>query len=96
MTPRITLEEVIKVLTTVLVVNTLFALLLFPWVTDEDISNLPKEPFDRFLTLFYFGVATFTTVGFGDVVAKSRRLKIIISLYILLAISGATSFFFRF
>ena len=93
---RITGKEVLTVFGTVVFVNFLFALFLFPWVTDEDISNLPKKGFDRFLTLFYFGIASFTTTGYGDVVAKSRRLKILIIIYILLAISGAASFFFNF
>jgi len=93
---RIKLEEVLKVFGVALLVNFLFALFLFPWVTNEDISNLPNNGFDRFLTLFYFGIASFTTTGYGDVVAKSRRLKILIILYILLAVSGAASFFFNF
>jgi hypothetical protein len=96
---RIKAEEVLKVFTTILVVNLLFATLLYPWVTDEDIENLPTDPVDRWLTLFFFGVTSFATIGFGEfgsVRVKSRRLKILIIVYILLAISGAASFFFDF
>jgi hypothetical protein len=93
---RITGREVIQVFGVVFLANFIFACLLFPWVTDEDITNLPKNGFDRFVTLFYFGIASFTTTGYGDVTAKSTRLKICITLYILLAISGAISFLFNF
>lgn len=96
---RIKAEEVLKVFTTILVANIVFAALLYPWITEEDIENLPIEPVDRWLTLFFFGVTSFATIGFGEygsVRVKSRRLKILITFYILLAISGAVSFFFDF
>lgn len=96
---RIKAEEVLKVFTTILLANVVFAVLLYPWVTEEDIENLPIEPVDRWLALFFFGVTSFATIGFGEygsVRVKSRRLKILITFYILLAISGAVSFFFDF
>lgn len=96
---RITFEEVSKIFIAILAMNTLFAAVLFPWVTENDIEKLPKDPFDKFLTLFFFAFVSFTTIGFGEygnIRVKSRRLKIITMFYILLAISGAASFFFNF
>ncbi len=96
---RIKFQEIVKVFTTIVLANLLFALFLFPWVTKEDIKNLPEESTEKFLALFFMGVAAFATIGFGqfgDIQIISRRLKIITTVYILLAISGAASFFFDF
>jgi hypothetical protein len=73
----------------VILVNLIFALILFPWATDKDINGLVGSNIDKFITLFYFGVTIFTTSGFGDVYAKSNKLKIFITLYMLLVISFA-------
>lgn len=96
---RVTFKEVMTVFTAALLINILFAAFLYPWVTEEDIENLPQDSWNRFLTLFFFSVTSFTTIGFGEygaVHVKSLRLKMIITVYILLAISGAASFFFNF
>lgn len=96
---RIKAHEVLKVFTATLLYNAAFALILYTWVTDDDIENLPKEPSERAWTLFFFAVTSFTTIGFGEfgtVRLKSKRLKIVVTLFILLAISGAASFFFEF
>jgi hypothetical protein len=92
-------DEIVKVFTVTLLVNIVFALFLYLWVTNEDIENLPNEPVDRAWTLFFLAVTSFTTIGFGEfggIRLKSRRLKIVITFFILLAISGAVSFFFDF
>ena len=97
--PRITFKEVMTVFTAALLINIAFAAFLFAWVTDEDIEHLPQDSWNRFLTLFFFAVTSFTTIGFGEygsVRVKSLRIKMIITIYILLAISGAASFFFNF
>jgi quinol-cytochrome oxidoreductase complex cytochrome b subunit len=93
---RITGQEVMKVFFVALAVNTLFSLFLMTWVTKKDISNLPEEPFNKFLHLFYFSVVSFTTTGYGDITPKSNRLKIVMVVYLLLIIAGAFSFFFDF
>jgi hypothetical protein len=96
---RIKAEEVFKVFVATLLYNLAFTLFLYPWVTENDIENLPKEPSEKAWTLFFFSVTSFTTIGFGEfgsIKLKSRRLKIIVTLFILLAISGAASFFFDF
>jgi hypothetical protein len=96
---RIKGEEVFKVFTATLLYNVAFALFLYLWVTDDDIENLPKEPSERAWALFFVAVTSFTTIGFGEfgsIRVKSRRLKIGVTFFILLAISGAASFFFDF
>lgn len=59
----------------------MFAVALYPWVTDDDISNLPKNPVDRFLSLVYFSVTTFTSTGYGDIAPKSTRAKMVLTAY---------------
>jgi len=93
---QIKLSEITKVVSVAVVVNVLFASLLFFWVTTEDIEELPNNPIDKFITLFTFGLATFTTSGFVNTNAKSRRLKIVSALYVILVISGLLGFFFNF
>ncbi len=77
----------------VIILNLLFVLILFPWVTDKDINGLIGSNFDKFITLFYFGVTIFTTTGFGDIYAKSNKLKLIVTLYMLLVVSVVINFY---
>lgn len=93
---KVTLEEITKVLTTAVLINTLFTFFLLSWVTKNDISGLPDDLGERFIHLFYFSVVSFTTTGYGDITPKSSRLKIVLTLYLLLVIAGAFSFFFNF
>lgn len=96
---RLQAKEVLQVFTATLLYNVAFTLFLYSWVTDNDIENLPKDPSERALTLFFFSVTSFTTIGFGEfgsIQVKSTRLKLVVTFFILLAISGAASFFFDF
>jgi hypothetical protein len=93
---RIEASEIFKVLVTAVVVNTFFAVFLMTWVTKDDLSSLPDDLGDRFIHLFYFGVVSFTTTGYGDITPKSNRLKIVMACYLLLVIAGVFSYFFRF
>jgi hypothetical protein len=93
---RIEASEIFKVLVTAVVVNTFFAVFLMTWVTKDDLSSLPDDLGDRFIHLFYFGVVSFTTTGYGDIKPKSNRLKIVMACYLLLVIAGVFSYFFRF
>ena len=89
-------SEIYKVIMIAVLLNLAFAVSLFFWVTEDDISELPSDPLDKFLTLFTFGLATFTTSGFVNTNAKSRRLKILSALYVILVISGFLGYFFNF
>jgi hypothetical protein len=69
----------IKLVAILLAINFAFAVFLYSWVTDDDISNLPKDPKERFVTLLYFTVTTSTTTGYGDIVPKSTRARMLSS-----------------
>lgn len=56
---------------------------------DED-GNSPK-PMDSMVKVFYYGMTTLTTIGYGDFLPKSVSEKIIISFTML---SGVTVFSF--
>jgi hypothetical protein len=64
-----------KLVAILLVVNFVFAAFLYSWATDDDISNLPKDPKERFWALLYFTVTTSTSTGYGDIVPKSIRAR---------------------
>jgi hypothetical protein len=78
-----------QVLIGLFAISVIFALVMYPWVTDDDMSGLPKKPLDRFVSLMYFSVTTFTSTGYGDIVAKSNRAKIIVSMYMAVAFATA-------
>lgn len=90
------LSEIIRLSTSILFINIIFAFLLLIWVTDNDINGLPSNMLERFISLFYFGVTTVTTTGYGDIYAKSARMRIIISIYMILTMTGIISFLFTF
>ena len=69
----------IKLVAILLVVNFAFATFLYSWATDDDISNLPKDPKERFMALVYFTVTTSTSTGYGDIVPKSIRARMVSS-----------------
>jgi hypothetical protein len=81
-------QHVLLVVGVAIGLNVLFALFLLAWVNDRDISNLPPRPFDRFITLFYFSVMTFTTTGYGDILPRSRRARIAVSFFTILLYAG--------
>jgi len=89
-------NEIITCITYILTINLLFSLFLFSWVTDDDVSNLPKSPTERFISIFYYLITTFTTTGYGDIYAKSNRMKLIISFYMISVFSLTVSFLFEF
>ena len=88
---NISKKEIIKLSGFAILINLIFTLFLFSWVTDDDITGLPKNKTERFISLFYYGVTTFTTTGYGDICAKSSRMKLVISFYMILIFSGITS-----
>ena len=93
---KITFKEIKKISIFIIAVNVLLSLFLFLWVTDDDINGLPKNNMDRIISLFYYSITTFTTTGYGDVYAKSNRMKILSSLYMILIFSVTGSFLFDF
>ena len=71
------LASVVQLIVALLIVNVIFSAFLYSWVTDDDITNLPKKPSERFMAIFYYNVTTSTTTGFGDIVPKSTRARAI-------------------
>lgn len=69
-------KSVAQLLVILLVVNVIFSAFLYSWVTDEDITNLPKKPSERFMALLYYNVTTSTSTGYGDIVPKSTRARV--------------------
>ena len=53
---------------------------------DHSVKN-EKENYtytDNLISVIYFGLTTHTTVGFGDIIPRTNRLKTLISIHILL------------
>jgi hypothetical protein len=65
-----------QLLIILLIGNVIFSAFLYSWVTDEDITNLPKKPSERFMAIFYYNVTTSTSTGYGDIVPKSTRARV--------------------
>lgn len=92
----ITIKEVIKCILFILCFNIIFSIYLFLWTTNDDLNNIPEDSLDRFISLFYYSVTTFTTTGYGDIYPKSNRMKIIMSFYMIIIYSLTVSFLFHF
>jgi hypothetical protein len=93
---RVVIHEIIKAAVTIILINVLFAALLMPWVTEKDIHGLPVNVQDRPIALFYFGITTFTTTGYGDIYPTSDRMRLCICLYVVTVFSLTASFFYDF
>ena len=73
----------VKLILAILASVLLFTLFLLSWVTDEDMKGLSKDPINRFVDLFYFVVACFSTTGFGDIYAQSSKARMSVAIYML-------------
>ena len=93
---KVLINEIVKAAVSIVLINVLFTALLMPWVTENDIYGLPLNIHDRPISLFYFGITTFTTTGYGDMYPKSDRMKLCICLYVVVVASLTASFFFDF
>jgi hypothetical protein len=98
MAVKITIKEISKLFFGAFIINLIYATFLFFWAKDSDLKGLPSvmSPFDKFVNMFYFAIATFTTTGYGDISPASTRMKIINVFYMLLVLSGLASFLFKF
>ena len=79
----------IKLAAALLATNLAFAVCLFPWVTDDDFTGLHKNGPERFADLFYFSVASFSTAGTGDIVPKTTRSRMAVTLFLLFVVGSA-------
>ena len=90
---KVTFNEVAKVALFAIIFNFLVSLFLFTWVTDDDLNNIPEAPLSRFVSIFYYSITTFSTTGYGDITAKSNRMKLFTSLYMILVFAVTIVFF---
>jgi hypothetical protein len=70
------IKDVAQLMILILIANLIFSLFLYSWVTDNDITNLPKNKRERFMAILYFSITTSTSTGYGDIVPKSVRARI--------------------
>lgn len=89
---KLTTREIFIAMSYILVLNVFLTLLLVFWVTDDDLNNLPESWGDRFISILYYLITTFTTTGYGDIYAKSSRMKLIISAYMITVCALTASF----
>ena len=93
---KIRLEELVICITYIIMINLFFTIIIFSWVTDDDLNNIPEGLTERFVSIFYYLITTFTTTGYGDIYAKSVRMKLFISAYMIIVFSLTVSFLFDF
>lgn len=70
------IKDIAQLMILILIANLIFSLFLYSWVTDNDITNLPKNKRERFMAILYFSITTSTSTGYGDIVPKSVRARI--------------------
>lgn len=87
-------KKVVYLIGLTLLINFLFALLLFIIMEDRDFQgSIPKhDPLQKFLTLFYFSLTTFTTTGYGDIVPMSLRTRLLTSIFMIVIYSATILF----
>ena len=93
---KVSLREVFIFCSFIIIINTALSLILILWVTDDDLNNLPQPWGERLASIFYYLITTFTTTGYGDIYAKSVRMKLIISFYMIIIFALTVSFIFDF
>lgn len=77
-----------KLFVFILVLNTIFASLMYVGgVNHEDLNHLPVDKADRFVSLFYYSIGTFSTTGWSDIYAVSLRMKLFTALFIVTSMS---------
>ena len=93
------IQEFWILVTAAIFVNAGFAFLLAVLTTDADFeyTQPPKHTtwLERYFTLFYFSVSTFTTVGYGYIAPSSNRLRFLVTLYQLCVFGGLVSVLFN-
>lgn len=83
-----------------LIINIIFALILFVFTDDSEFffdneKETKKKGLSRFLTLLYFSITTFTTVGYGDMAPQSLRARALVGTFQILVFAGLVSVLFN-
>ena len=67
------------------------SIFIYVIATDADVSGLPKTPISRYIACFYFSITTLSSTGYGDILAKSDRFRLIMSFYMFFVSIGVLS-----
>jgi len=78
-----TTQKTFYLISLTILINFVFAFVLFLFVDRSDFKDLPINPLDKFLTLFYFSLTTYTTIGYGDFIPLSMRARVITSVFMI-------------
>ncbi len=93
------LQEFWILVTAAILLNAGFASVLLLFTTDDEFeyTKPPKHQnwLQRFFTLFYFSVSTFTTVGYGDIAPNSPRVRFLVTLFQICVFGGLVSVLFN-
>lgn len=73
-----------------LVINLAFTLFMLLWVTEKDLSNLPNTFPEKFISLFYFSMVTFTSIGDNHHYPLSSRMRLVAATFTLFVYAGIT------
>lgn len=77
------LQKALYLISLTILINFAFAFILFLFADRSDFKDLPIDPLDRMLTLFYFSLTTYTTIGYGDFIPLSMRARLATSLFMI-------------
>lgn len=81
------IQKAIYLISLTIFINFTFAFYLFLFVDKTDFKHLPNDPLDKFLTLFYFSLTTYTTIGYGDFIPLSMRARLATSVFMIFVYS---------
>lgn len=83
------LQSIANLFMIVVCINLIIGTLFYLIMSDKDLTNLPKDPLERWWMCVYFSSVMFGTVSYGDVVPTSHFARGIVSVYVLLIAIGA-------
>jgi hypothetical protein len=77
---------IVKVLLYIILLNIVFSIVTISWATEEDMGGLPEQGVERFVSLFFSGITIFSSIGFGDITPKSKRMRLYMSVYMVFSL----------
>ena len=85
------INKFVRIFTLFTIINFLFSFFIYSWATNQDIGDLPSNPVDRFTSILFMNISTFTLTGSSKPV-KSKRAQILMSIYMLVVFAALISF----
>lgn len=83
------LSAIVNLFLIVVSINLIIGTIFYFIMSDKDLTNLPKDPLERWWMCVYFSSVMFGTVSYGDIVPVSNFSRGIVSVYVLLIAIGA-------